>query len=407
MSKRREDLCPSPYSTPPTPLPPHVPPIYPASVYRCRDPEETQRLLNGELPGYVYQRDGHPNADVLAQRCQALHEADWAVVTSSGMSALAAAILGHVKHGDHILASDQLYGRSLQLILSESQRLGIEASTANTADLDATRAALRPHTKLIVVETITNPLLRVADISALADLTSGTAARLLVDNTFATPLGCRPLALGADLVMESISKIMNGHSDVMLGMLAGRHGDGDARGDDDATSVAQTSQQRTRDVISVWGLASSPFDCWLAARGLATLHLRFARACSNAQQVAEYLSKRCDVSDVYYPGLASHPDREIAKRQFGENSGWMVTFNLAGGVSAAERFIAAAAGIPFCPSLGEIDTTLSHPASTSHRGMPAAQRARLGIQGGTIRLSVGTEAAEHVLEVLTAGFDPV
>jgi cystathionine beta-lyase/cystathionine gamma-synthase len=370
-------------------------------VYRCRNPEETERLLNGELAGHVYQRDGHPNADVLARRCQALHRADWTVITSSGMSALAAAVLAHVKQGDHILASDQLYGQSLRLILRESQRLGIEASTVDTSDLDATRAALRPNTRLVVVETITNPLLRVVDISALADLTSGTAAELLVDNTFATPLGCQPLALGADMVMESVSKIMNGHSDVMLGMLAGRHDE--VRG----TNAEPTQERRVRDVISVWGLASSPFDCWLAARGLATLHLRFDRACSNARQVADYLSQRSDVSRVYYPGQAAHPDYGIAKRQFGGNSGWVVTFNLAGGLTAAQRFIAAAEGIPFCPSLGEIDTTLSHPASTSHRGMTTDGQAQLGIQGGTIRLSVGTETAEHILDVVKTAFHSV
>jgi cystathionine beta-lyase/cystathionine gamma-synthase len=400
MNKRTKDLCPQPYPTPQTPLPPHVPPIFPASVYRCRDPDETRQLLEGELDSYVYQRDGHPNADVLAQRCQELHRADWAVVTSSGMSALAAAILSGVSQGDHILASDQLYGHSLRLILRESRRLGIQASVVDTTDLAATKAALRQNTRLIVVETITNPLLRVVDISALASLAADAAADLLVDNTFATPLACQPLTLGADIVVESISKMINGHSDVMLGMLAGRHAD-------PASSIrGQTSEQRARDVISVWGLASSPFDCWLAARGLTTLHLRFAQACDNARQVAEFLSRRADVSHVHYPGLPTHPDYDIAQQQFGETSGWMVTFNLTGGATAAQRFISTA-GIPFCPSLGEVDTTLSHPASTSHRGLATAEQEQLGIHGGTIRLSVGTESAEHVLELVEMALDRV
>ena len=399
MNKRTKDLCPQPYPTPRTPLPPHVPPIFPASVYRCRDPDETRQLLEGELDGYVYQRDGHPNADVLAERCQALHRADWAVVTASGMSALAAAILSRVSHGDHILASDQLYGQSLRLVLRESQRLGIQASLVDTTDLAATAAALRENTKLIVVETITNPLLRVADISALADVATAAAADLLVDNTFATPLACQPLTLGADIVVESISKIMNGHSDVMLGMLAGRH--------DDPALLPRgpTGEQRARDVISVWGLASSPFDCWLAARGMSTLHLRFAQACANARQVADFLSRRADVSNVHYPGLTAHPDYEIAQRQFGEYPGWMVTFDLRGGATAAQRFMATAEAIPFCPSLGEVDTTLSHPASTSHRGLTTAEREQLGIYDGTIRLSVGTESAERVLELVEMALD--
>lgn len=200
--------------------------------------------------------------------------------------------------------------------------------------------------------------------------------------------------------MESISKIMNGHSDVMLGMLAGRHDPALATGE-------QASEQRIRDVVSVWGLASSPFDCWLAARGLTTLHLRFAQACDTARQVADFLSCRADVSDVHYPGLTAHPDYKVAQRQFGEQSGWMVTFNLSGGVTAARRFIAAAEGIPFCPSLGEVDTTLSHPASTSHRGLAADEQEQLGIHGGTIRLSVGTESAERVLELVEMALDQV
>ena len=141
-------------------------------------------------------------------------------------------------------------------------------------------------------------------------------------------------------------------------------------------------------------------DCWLAARGLTTLHLRFTQACDNARRVADFLSHRPEISGVHYPGLKVHPDYEIARRQFGENSGWMVTFDLPGGATAAQRFIDAAEDIPFCPSLGEVDTTLSHPASTSHRGMTAKEQEQLGIHGGTIRLSIGTESAEHLLEVV-------
>ena len=348
-------------------------------------------MLAGRAKGFVYQRDGHPNAELLAQRCCELHAAPWAVVTASGMSALAAAILSQVSADGHILASNQLYGRSLQLIAREATRANIEATVVDTTDLDAVRTSLRENTQLVVVETITNPLLRLTNIPALAMLLENTTAKLLVDNTFATPLGCRPLELGADLVMESISKMMNGHSDVMLGMLAGKQA---------------PHETGVRDVVSVWGLNSSPFDCWLATRGLSTLHLRFRQACQNAQKVAEYLENCEQVQTVHYPGLISHPDYQLAGRILA-GYGWMVTFDLAiqdGGseLAVAEKFIAAT-DIPFCPSLGEVDTTLSHPASTSHRGLSATEQAALGIHGGTIRLSVGTEATDTVLEMLVSG----
>jgi cystathionine beta-lyase/cystathionine gamma-synthase len=387
MTKKPDDICPRIEPQPPMPAAPASPAIWPASVYACDSPETAQRLLEGTLPGYVYQRDGHPNADMLAARCGELHGADQAVVTASGMSALSAAVLSLLEAGDHVVASNQLYGRSLQLLLREVARLGIAATAVDVCRPDDVAAAWQPRTRLLVAETISNPLLRVCDLAKLAELAHERGGLFLVDNTFASPVLCRPMDRGADLVMESISKIINGHSDVMLGLLCGpsRH------------------WGRVRDAVSAWGLASSPFDCWLALRGLATLHLRVERACSNASAAAEFLSRQAKVSGVRYPGLADHADHGLAARQFGGRFGWMITFDLAGGRPAAEAFIRSARNIPFCPSLGEVSTTLSHPESTSHRGMTAADRAKLGITGGTIRLSVGTESSEHVVAALGEG----
>ena len=259
---------------------PHVPPIYLASVYECQDPDQAYALLTGSQSGYVYQRDRHPNADLLADKCQQLHEADWALVTSSGMAALSLAALGYLSAGDHVVVSHQVYGRSLQLLDREMTRLGVTSSVVDTNQLEQVRAVVNAQTRLMLIETISNPMLQVADIRQLADIAHAAGALLIVDNTFASPCVCRPLDCGADLVMESISKMMNGHSDVMMGMLCGR-------GEDDS---------RLRDVLSVWGLASSPFDCWLAARGLATLPLRMDRACETAQQLAGRLQSAnpCD-----------------------------------------------------------------------------------------------------------------
>lgn len=371
--------------------------IHPASVYCCDDPDQAERLLAGDESGYVYQRDGHPNADAFAQKCRELHAADWAVVTSCGMSALALATLTNLQAGQHVLISDQLYGRSTQLLVEQWKRLGVEATEVNTLDLRSVATALRPTTSWVIVETITNPMLRLTDVPGLAELAHGHGAKLLVDNTFATPWLTRPLDLGADLVMESISKMMNGHSDVMLGLLVGR-------GDDLAAY---------RNTLSVWGLTSSPFDCWLARRGLATFHLRMERASQNARQVAEALERHAAVDRVLYPGLRSHPDHGRLSTLanvwpgLGEQTpgGSMVTFDLRGGREGVKRLIEASSEIPFCPSLGEVSTTLSHPASTSHRRLSEAARHQLGIQSGTVRLSVGTEDPHWVVATLSGALD--
>ena len=300
------------------------------------------------------------------------------------MAALALALLSQLKAGDHLVASSLLYGRSLALLTGEAARLGIETSVVDTTDLNATQRAFNANTRLVVAETISNPLLRVCNISALAEIAHRHGALLLVDNTFASPLLCRPLDLGADLVLESLTKIMNGHSDVVLGALCGH----------------ETHWHRIPQVLSTWGLTASPFDCWLATRGLGTMHLRLERASSNALRVATFLSGRPEVARVHYPGLATHPDHRLAKQQLSSGFGAMVTFDLPGGRPTAERFVAASR-IPFCPSLGELATTLSHPQSTSHRALHSDQLRALGISGGTIRLSVGVESADFILEALT------
>lgn len=345
-------------------------------------------MLAGSEPGYVYQRDGHPNGAALAAKLNELEQAPQGIAVASGMGAISAALLTTVAQGEHVVAASRVYGKSLQLLGAEASRLGIALTVVDTNDLAAVAAAMTEKTKLLLAETIANPLLQVADIAALAEIAHKGGARLLVDNTFASPLVCRPMELGADLVMESLTKTLNGHSDVLLGYLGGR------------TDI----WPRVKQVVSAWGFSASPFDCWLAARGLATAHLRIERACSNAFKAAEFLAKRREVELVNYPGLAAHPQHELAKKQFvgpcGPQFGTMVSFHLKGGRAAADKFIAGAKDIPFCPSLGELSTTLSHPETTSHRGLTPEARAALGITGGTIRLSVGTETPEFICSAL-------
>lgn len=380
---RPEDLCPEP----PKPLSPTPRPLSPAlylsSVYMCESPDQADAVLGGRESGYVYARDGHPNADQLADKCRRLHGADRAWICGSGMAALSAALLARCTPSDVVLASSRLYGKTLRLLEKEFSRLGGRCVTADSSDPSAFEAAVEASKpKLVVVETITNPLLRVTDLESIARMCAAAGAQLLVDNTFAGPTLVRPLELGADVVVESLTKIMNGHSDVTLGLLA----------------VRGQAAERCGDVISTWGLASPPFDCWLALRGLSTLALRARESGERARFVAELLSRSKKVSAVHYPGLPSHPDHEILRRLTGVaapagpiSAGAMVSFTLPGGTPAVEAFIRDS-GIPFCPSLADVGTTLSHPASTSHRGWTPAERRAQGIEDGTIRLSVGIES---------------
>lgn len=386
---RTDDLCPQPTAEPEGVGRTHPlsTPISLATVWQCDDPEQADLLLAGQLPGYIYSRDGHPNASTLAEKCRLLHGADRAAVTASGMAAMSLALLSQCAAGDHVVLSNRLYGKSSFLLTNEAVRLGITSSVVDTCDLTATAEAITPKTKLVVVEIISNPTLRVSDVHSLADLTHRAGAKLLVDNTFASPVNFRPLEHGADLVLESLTKIMNGHSDALLGLLCGR----------------EDCWQRVPQVSSAWGLMAPAFECWLVERGLGTLHLRAERANRNAAAAAKFLSEQPGIEAVYYPGLPSHPDHAIAAKQFGDRFGAMVTFTLEGGTEAAKRFITAAKQIPFCPSLGELCTTLSHPDSTSHRLMTAGQREALEIFGGTIRLSIGTESTEFVIEALKQG----
>jgi cystathionine beta-lyase/cystathionine gamma-synthase len=395
MSRESDDpinLCSKPYAAPRQPTIAHAPPIYLSSVYRCASPEQANDILGGDEAGFVYARDGHPNGEMLAAKCRLLHAAERAVVASSGMAAMATALIAYSKTGDHLVVSEQLYGRSLLLLDAEAGRLGIRTTRADTCDLSAVQAALTGRTRLIVVETISNPTLRVCDIAALAELAERRGALLLVDNTFASPVLCRPHSLGAHLVLESLTKIMNGHSDVILGLLTGGGPHFDAAGWPRVTSV-----------LSTWGWASSPFDCYLALRGLSTLAMRADCGSRNAMALAEWLAAQPAVDAVHYPGLASHADHALAQRQFGERFGAMLTFNLRGGIDAATAFIRGASDVPFCPSLGELSTTLSHPASTSHRALSVEQRAKLAITDGTIRLSVGVETIDYLRDALGAG----
>ena len=314
-----DDICPRPETVAPESTEPMAQPIYLASVYACEDPDQASRLLSGETGGYVYRRDGHPNADALSRLCARLHGADQAAVCASGMAALGMAALAQLQQGDHVVLSNQLYGRTQQLFSEELNRLGVRSTTFDPSRPGSIETAFTPQSRLVVVETIANPILQVVDLAQLAEAAHRHEALLLVDNTLASPVICRPLEFGADIVVESLTKIANGHSDVLLGMICGR----------------ADIWQRVPQVLAIWGATASPMDCWLAQRGMGTLALRVDRATANAAAVAKMLAADERVATVHYPGLQEHPNRDVAVRQFGGRFGWMVTFTLAGHRDAA------------------------------------------------------------------------
>lgn len=375
----------------PVPLPesasrPVVTPLSPSVVYASDTPDALDDQYEGRVHGYTYSREGHPNADVVAARLDAMEGATGGVVTGSGMGAVTAALMGLLKAGDHVIGGNQLYGRSLRLMKEDLPRLGIGTSLADPGDAAAMAAAIRPETRMVLVEVVSNPTLRVADIDGLAALCRDRGILLVVDNTFTTPRGFRPFDHGADIVIHSITKLLAGHSDVMLGYAVAR---------DPALNEAMR-------VFSVTtGMTPSPFDCWLAERGMLTFELRFDRAQATAAVLADHLAGLEGVRRVIYPLRADHPDRDRAAALLGAQGCNMVSFELAGGRAAANGFTRAADGLSFAPTLGDVGTTLSHPASSSHRALTPEERAALGLSEGFFRVSVGLEEPEALKAVFS------
>jgi cystathionine beta-lyase/cystathionine gamma-synthase len=339
-------------------------------------------LYEGSEPGFIYARDGHPNAVQLAAKIAALEGAEAALVCASGMAAEAAVFLALLNQGDQVAISEGLYGRSAALVGRELARFGIGHRLFDATRPGSLREALTPATRLVFAETLSNPLVRLADIAGLAEVAGAAGARLLIDHTFA-PLLCRPLDLGAEAVMHSATKLIGGHSDLTLGLLAGGR---DLIG-------------RASAVASTFGLTGNPFESWLALRGAATLALRSTRACANALALAERLSAHEKVRAVHYPGLSTHPDHARAARVLSGGFGTIVTIDL-GGRALADAFIRSLRHIPFAPSLGDVATTLSHPATTSHRNQTPEQWARQGITPGLVRLSIGLEDLDDLWDDL-------
>ncbi|MEL6479302.1 MAG: aminotransferase class I/II-fold pyridoxal phosphate-dependent enzyme [Pseudomonadota bacterium] len=362
---------------------PAVNPIQPSVVYAARDADALDGTYLGGEAGFTYSREGHPNWQALAAKLDWMEGAEGGLITGSGMAAVFCVFQAVLKAGDHVVAGDQLYGRSLRMLKEELPRWGVSVTFCDPTDAAAVEAAMRPETRLMLVEVVSNPTIRVADMAAIPGICARHGVALAVDNTFTTPRLYRPLAEGAEFVIHSVTKMLSGHSDAMLGYAAARSAE---------------MAIRLRDVALTMGLTPSPFDCWLAERGLHTFDLRFAQAQRNARALADHVAGLPGVEAVLYPTRPDHPDHNRAVALLPDGAGTMFSFRLAGGRAAVNRFIAAAPHIPFAPTLGDVATMVSHPPTSSHRGLTEAERAAIGITEGFLRVSTGIEDTGLLLD---------
>ncbi|MGH2656912.1 MAG: trans-sulfuration enzyme family protein [Actinomycetota bacterium] len=357
-------------------------PIYQTATYGFDDPEVlAETIRRGKDAGFVYTRWHNPTRAALEGVVADLEDGERAVSFASGMAAVTTVLAALARSGDHVVSSPTLYGGTFGVMTRLLPRWGIETTLAGSHRVDDMAAALRDDTVLCFAETIGNPHVPVTDIEALAAVCRERGVRLVVDNTFASPYLCRPLALGADVSLHSTTKYIGGHHDLTGGVAVGDH---------DLLGLVREMS------IELGGVAGT-LDAWLAIRGVQTLALRMERHCANAVALAELLEAHPKVARTWYPGLASHPDHEVATRILRGPSG-MLSFELAGGLEAGRRFQESLEVALVAPSLGGVHTLATHPATVTHTQMPPEERRAQGIADGLIRVSAGIEDPEDVLE---------
>jgi methionine-gamma-lyase len=360
-------------------------PIYQTSTFAMRDAAHGAELFAHHGKGYVYTRLGNPNHVVVEEKVADLEGGEAAVATSSGMAAISAALMTILQAGDHVVAGRVLYGCTHSLLAEGLSRFGIATSFVDTTDLEAVRAAIRPDTRVVFLETPANPNLEITDVAAVAEVAHEHGALVVVDNTFCTPYLQRPLELGADVVVHSATKYLNGHGDVIAGFVVGR-----------AELMERVRELGLKDLT---GAVLGPFEAFLVLRGMKTLSYRMQAHCANAQRVAEFLAGHPLVEKVIFPGLPDHPQHELALRQM-SGPGGVVSFEVAGGREAAVRLIDAVRLISIAVSLGDVESLIQHPASMTHASYGEEARAAAGISEGLVRLAVGLEDPRDLIDDL-------
>ena len=364
-------------------------PIYQTSTFCFETVEEGAAKFANQIPGFVYSRGGNPTTRAFELKCAAMEGGEDAVAAASGMGAVGSVMTAFLHPGDHAIFDTAVYGGTNYVATTNLPGMGVEVSRVDTGDLEAVKAAIRPNTKMIYFETPNNPMMKVTDVRAIKDI-AGADIRVVVDGTFAPPPVQHVLQLGADIVLHSITKYINGHGDALGGVVIGRA--------DDIRLI------RANSVTKINGCPPSPFNSYLVLRGMKTLALRMKQHCASAMEIARYLEANPYVKAVYYPGLESHPQHELASRQM-ENGmyGGIISFELKDDVKGLSSFEAGkkllnSLKIPaIAVSLGDPDSLIEHPASMTHANVSPEDRLAAGITDGLIRLSVGLESAKDLI----------
>ncbi|WP_447590825.1 O-succinylhomoserine sulfhydrylase [Aquipseudomonas campi] len=357
-----------------TPEGEHGEAMFLTSSYVFRTAADAAARFAGEQPGNVYSRYTNPTVRAFEERIAALEGAEQAVATASGMAAILAIVMSQCSAGDHVLVSRSVFGSTISLFEKYLKRFGVQVDYVPLADLDGWKAAFKTNTRLLFVESPSNPLAELVDIAALADIAHARGALLVVDNCFCTPALQQPLKLGADIVMHSATKYIDGQGRSMGGVVAGK----------------SSLMEAVVGFLRTAGPTLSPFNAWVFLKGLETLRIRMQAHCASALELALWLEQQAGIERVYYAGLPSHPQHELAKRQQSA-FGAVVSFEVAGGKEAAWRFIDATRVISITTNLGDTKTTIAHPATTSHGRLSPQERASAGIGDNLIRVAVGLE----------------
>lgn len=368
-----------------------VTPIYQASTFKFRNADHGAQCFSGESDGYIYTRIANPTIRELEKTVAALENGFGGIATSSGMGAVNTVYLTYLGQGSHVICQEAVYGPSRVVLETIYPRFGVEYTMVDTTDLESVRKAFRPNTKLLYTETPANPTMGISDLAALAEIAHSHNVPLVVDNTFCSPYLQNPLNLGADIVLHSMTKFINGHADIVAGMIVAK---------------TEAEYKKLRSVMVNVGCNMDPHQAFMTRRGLKTLAIRIDRAQENAMIIAEYLENHRKVAWVKYPGLKSHPQYELGKKQM-RGPGAMISFELKGGLNAGKILMDNVKVMLLAVSLGGIETLIQHPASMTHSKVSAEARQRAGITDGLVRLSVGIEKVDDLIADLEQALEKI
>ena len=368
-------------------------PIYQTSTFIFDSAEQGGRRFALEEAGYIYTRLGNPTTTVLENKIAVLEEGEAGVAMSSGMGAISSILWTVLKAGDHIVTDKTLYGCTFALMNHGLTRFGVEVTFVDTSNLEEVKNAMKENTRVVYLETPANPNLKIVDLEALSKIAHTNPNTLvIVDNTFATPYMQKPLKLGADIVVHSVTKYINGHGDVIAGLVV--------------TNKELADQIRFVGLKDMTGAVLGPQDAYYIIRGMKTFEIRMERHCANAKKVVEFLNKHPKIEKVYYPGLETHPGYEIAKKQM-KDFGAMISFELKGGFEAGKTLLNNLKLCSLAVSLGDTETLIQHPASMTHSPYTKEEREAAGITDGLVRLSVGLENVEDIIADLEQGLEKI